>query len=110
MQCIVALNKKSGCIEKCAYYVNKLRQNVGLETGLWRHFVTSQAAHTKYKWLPYAAEWNLPHEKFLRKPLFPPGKISSDAHTHKHVKWHQILWKIALYFTIWQYCSTAPIR
>ena len=32
-------------------------------------FVTSQTAHTKYKWLPYAAEWNPPHEKFLRTPL-----------------------------------------
>jgi len=31
--------------------------------------VTSQTAHTKYKWLPYAAEWNPPHEKFLRTPL-----------------------------------------
>ena len=31
--------------------------------------MTSQTAHTKYKWLPYAAEWNLPHEKFLRAPL-----------------------------------------
>ena len=57
-------------MEKCAYYVNKLRQNVGLETGLWRQFVTSQTAHTKYKWLRYAAEWNPHHEKFLRTPLF----------------------------------------
>ena len=40
-----------------------------LETGLWRYFLTSQTAHTKYKWLPYATEWNPPHEKFPRTPL-----------------------------------------
>jgi len=50
--------------------VNKLRQNVGLETGLWRQIVTSQTAHTKYKWLPYATEWKKPHENFLRTSLF----------------------------------------
>jgi len=30
--------------------------------------VTSQTAHTKYKWLPYAAEWNP-----------PPWKVSAYA-------------------------------
>ena len=45
-------------VEEYAYYVNKLRQNVGLEIWLWRQIVTSQAAHTKYKWPPYATEWN----------------------------------------------------
>ena len=29
-------------VEKYAYYVNKLRQNVGLETCKWRQIVTSQ--------------------------------------------------------------------
>ena len=43
--------------EKYGYYVNKLRQNVGLETWLWRQIVTSQTAHTKYKWPPFATEW-----------------------------------------------------
>jgi len=46
-----------------AYYVNKLRQNVGLETWLWRQIETSQAAHAKYKWPPYATEW-IPAWKF----------------------------------------------
>jgi len=55
-------------IEKYAYYVNKRRQNVGLETWIWRQIETSQRAHTKYKWLPYATEWN------------PPMKIFSVCH------------------------------
>ena len=54
--------------EKCAYYVSKLRQNVGLETWLWRQIVTSQTAHVKYKWPPYATEWK-PYENFLRMLL-----------------------------------------
>jgi len=54
-------------VEKYAYYVNKLRRNVGLETWLWRQIVTSQTAHTKYKWPPYANEWS------------PPGKFSAYA-------------------------------
>ena len=45
-------------VEKYAYYVNKLRQNVGLETWIWRQIVTSQTAHTKYKWPPYDPERN----------------------------------------------------
>jgi len=51
-------------VEKCAYYVNKLRQNVGLETWKWRQIVTSQTAHTKYKWPPYDPERKLPPWKF----------------------------------------------
>jgi len=35
-------------VEEYAYYVNKLRQNVGLET-YDVYIVTSQTAHTKYK-------------------------------------------------------------
>ena len=51
-------------VEKCAYYVNKRRQNVGLETCKWRQIVTSQTAHTKYKWPPYDPEPNPPPWKF----------------------------------------------
>ena len=47
-------------VEEYACCVNKLRQNVGSETWIWRQIVTSQTAHTKYKWLPYATEWNPP--------------------------------------------------
>jgi len=42
--------KKGVRVEEYAYYVNKLRQNAGLETWIWRQIVTSQKAHTKYKW------------------------------------------------------------
>jgi len=52
-------------VEKYAYYVNKLRQNVGLEIWLWRQIVASQTAHTKYKWPPYATEWNPPPWNFF---------------------------------------------
>ena len=38
------------------HYVNKLRQNVGLETWTWRQIVTSQTGHTKYKCPPYDPE------------------------------------------------------
>jgi len=37
-------------MKKCAYYLNKLRQSVSLEIGLWRQIMTSQTAHTKYKY------------------------------------------------------------
>ena len=57
-------------VEEYACYVNKIRQNVGLETWLWRQSVTSQTAHTKYKGPPYATEWT------------PPWKFS--AHTTDH--------------------------
>ena len=56
-------------VEEYAYYVNKLRQNVGLETWKWRQIVTSQTAHTKCKWPPYDPEPNPPNENFLRTPL-----------------------------------------
>ena len=46
-------------VEVYAYYVNKLR----LKVWTWRQIVTSQTAHTKYKWPPYATEWN-PQWKF----------------------------------------------
>jgi len=57
------------------YYVNKLRQNVGLETWKWRQIVTSQTAHTKYKWPPYNPEPKPSHENFLRTPLQQIAKI-----------------------------------
>ena len=55
-------------IEEYAYCVNKLRQNVGLETWIWHQILTSQTPHIKYKWPPYATEWN-PYKSFLRTPL-----------------------------------------
>jgi len=51
-------------VEEYAYYVNKRRQNVGLETWKWRQIVTSQTAHTKCKWPPYDSEPNPPPWKF----------------------------------------------
>ena len=42
------------CVEEYAYFVNKLR----LKTWIWRQIVTSQTAHTKYKWPLSATEWN----------------------------------------------------
>ena len=56
--------------EKYAYYVNKLRQNVGLEAGLWRQIVTLQRAHSKYKWSPYATEWTPPWKFFAYATVF----------------------------------------
>jgi len=35
-------------VEKYAYDFNRPRQNVGLETWLWRQTVMSQTAHPKY--------------------------------------------------------------
>ena len=51
-------------VEKYACYVNKLRQNVGLETWKWRQIVTSHRAHTKYKWPPYDPERTPPMKIF----------------------------------------------
>jgi len=58
-------------VDKYDSYVNALRQNVGLETWIWRKIVTSQRPHTKWKCPPYATEWIPPHENFLRTPLVP---------------------------------------
>ena len=60
-------------VEKYTYYVNKLHQNVGLETWIWRQIMTSQRLPTTNKWPPYATDWN------------PPWKISAYAtawHSH----------------------------
>ena len=54
-------------VKEYAYYVKKLRQNVGLKIWIWRQIVTSQTAHTKYKWPPHATECN------------PPWKFSAYA-------------------------------
>jgi len=54
-------------VEEYAYYVNKLRRNFGLETLKWRQIVTSQTAHTKYKWPPYVTAWNPPMEIFCAR-------------------------------------------
>jgi len=62
------------------YFVNKLRQNVSLETWTWRQIVTSQTAHTKYKWPPYDPEPPPPNENFLRTPL-PEKERLGDAYT-----------------------------
>jgi len=35
-----------------------------INTWIWRQIVTSQTANTKYKWLPYATEWNPPMKIF----------------------------------------------
>jgi len=51
-------------VEEYAYCVNKLHQNVGLETGIQRQIVTSQTAHSKYKWPPCATQWNPTPWKF----------------------------------------------
>jgi len=65
--CVVALSLFSSDILtwsadsyiQCSDTYNELRQNVDLETCIWRQIVTSQTAHTKCKWPPYSAEWNL---------------------------------------------------
>ena len=51
-------------VEDYTHSVNKLPQNVGLETWIWRQIVTSQRAHAKYKWRSYAAEWTPPPWKY----------------------------------------------
>jgi len=57
-------------VEEYAYYVNKFRQNVGLETWLWRDVKlwrhkqwtpNTNAHHTPLN--------ETPHENFLRTPL-----------------------------------------
>ena len=59
-------------VEKCAYYVNKLRQKVGLETWIWRQIVTSQTAYTKHKWPPYALNERPPMKIFCVRHCWEP--------------------------------------
>jgi len=72
-------------VEEYAYDVNKLRQNVGLETWIWRQIVTSQMAHTKYKWPPY--------ENFLRTPL-----IKMDSITTLFILWFAHIAKLCVWY------------
>ena len=55
-------------VEEYAYYVNKLRQNVGLkheyEVTLWRHRDRTPQRHDYHMPLN-----ETPHENFLRTPL-----------------------------------------
>jgi len=54
-------------VEEYAYYVNKLRQNVGLETWIWRQIVTKSAPQIHMTTIRH---WMKPsHENFLRTPL-----------------------------------------
>ena len=69
-------------VEKYAYYVNKLHQNVGLETWKWRQIVTSQTAHTKYKWSPYDPQ-----------PKPPPWKFSVYATVSENVLYFKVVTK-----------------
>jgi len=78
-------------VDEYAYCVNKPRQNAGLETCIWLEIVTSQTAHTKYKWPPYATEWNPPHENFPRTLLQmvygtfgPVGRRAFGGTTHQN--------------------------
>ena len=82
-------------VDVYAYYVNKLHQNVGLETWIRHQIVTSQTAHTKYKWPPYATEWSPPMKLFayatggVKGGLSQGGKLSWRgplAKTQKKVK------------------------
>jgi len=66
------------------YYVNKLRQNVGLETWKWRQVVTSQAAQTKYKWSPYDPYPKILPWKFSAYATGQPGENSSGTASVSH--------------------------
>jgi len=69
LQNIFLQNKKIIKIEEYAYCVNKLC----LKTWIWRQIVTSETAHTKHKWPPYATEWN------------PPWKVSAYATAYQFI-------------------------
>jgi len=69
---------------------------------------------TKAVFLVRVAKHKLHHFSPRRKTfgkihLWTPAKNPSDAHAHKHAKLY--FWKkIVLYYTIWQHCSTTPLR
>ena len=75
-------------IQEYAYYVNKLRQNVGLEIWICRQIVTSQTAPTKNKWPLLATERN------------PPWKFSAYATAYikakKYWKGFKKDWKLKI--------------
>ena len=54
-------------VQEYAYYVNKLRQNVGFETSIWRQIVTSQRLPTTNEWPQYGTEWNPPMKNFCAR-------------------------------------------
>jgi len=89
-------------VEDYAYYVNKLRQNVGLETGIWRQIVTSQRANPKYKWPPYATEWN-PMKIFCVRHW----SLHSVPASHARTKFARKLWgdKLLLFILMTSPCS-----
>jgi len=65
------------CVEEYAYYVNKLRENVGLGTWIWRQIVTSQ------KRAPNTNDHHMPLNEttdkgnFLRTPLVSSLRFSA---------------------------------
>ena len=67
-------------VEKFAYYVNKLRQNVRLETWKWRQIVTSKTAHIKHKWQPRDPESPPPNENLEDKEK---EEVLEDSKTEK---------------------------
>jgi len=94
-------------VDAYAYYVNKLRPTVGLETCTWRHIVTLQTTHTKYKWPPYASEWNPPLWKFsVYATAWSPQLIPIDLILVMTVylpEWHSHCTKAS--FTVLVLCS-----
>ena len=97
-------------LDEYAYYVNKLRQNVGLETGIWSHIVTSQKAHTKCKGPPYGTEWKHPPWKFsayatarhrrLMQEKFFKNEIRENISQKFHNQWKIIRWVTLIYFKL----------
>ena len=73
-------NLRIVCAEEYLHNVNNLRPNVGLETWIWRQIVTSQTTYIKYKWPPYATEWNLAVKIFFvrhwTRPTPVPRRLS----------------------------------
>ena len=88
-------------VEEYVYYVNKRRQNVGLETWLWRQIVTSQRQLTTNKWPPYATERN------------PPWKFSAYATVIAYLsKWEQNFSKLFLlkWLFLWLQMLSVPLN
>ena len=82
-------------VEKYAYYVNKRRQIVGLETWKWRQIVTSQTAHTKCKWPPYDPE-QTPPWKFSAYGILLDTELSDDKDIQRQLRY--------------QYCAANKLR
>ena len=78
------INKRSACRRIC----------------LLRQIVTSQNAHTKCKWPPYATEWNTPRWKFSACAIDCSSGLERCTHIHvkvifsvSTVQW-RIAWKV----------------